>query len=91
VPNAKIIHCSRNQCTAIVQVCVGDVVKVDNNELFPADMVLLSSSEPQAMAYIETSNLDGETNLKIRQVRIFLFTNQQHNGAIFQFLCYYCR
>lgn len=30
---------------------------------------ILNNSEPQAMCYIETSNLDGETNLKIRQVR----------------------
>lgn len=28
----------------------------------------LHNSEPQGMCYIETSNLDGETNLKIRQV-----------------------
>lgn len=27
----------------------------------------LLSSEPQGMSFIETSNLDGETNLKIRQ------------------------
>lgn len=46
---------------------VGDIVKIINNAFFPADMVLMSSSEPQAMAFIETSNLDGETNLKIRQ------------------------
>uniref|UniRef100_A0A0R3RW30 Phospholipid-transporting ATPase n=1 Tax=Elaeophora elaphi TaxID=1147741 RepID=A0A0R3RW30_9BILA len=46
---------------------VGDIVRVENNQMFPADMALLSSSEPLAIAYIETSNLDGETNLKIRQ------------------------
>lgn len=46
---------------------VGDIVKIHNNTFFPADMILLSSSEPQAMSFIETSNLDGETNLKIRQ------------------------
>uniref|UniRef100_A0A1I7UFC6 Phospholipid-transporting ATPase n=1 Tax=Caenorhabditis tropicalis TaxID=1561998 RepID=A0A1I7UFC6_9PELO len=46
---------------------VGDFIRVDNDNLFPADLLLLASSEQQGMAYIETSNLDGETNLKIKQ------------------------
>lgn len=50
-----------------INVVVGDIVKVVNNSFFPADLVLLSSGEPQGMSFIETANLDGETNLKIRQ------------------------
>ncbi|XP_075346992.1 phospholipid-transporting ATPase IB isoform X2 [Mycteria americana] len=49
------------------EVAVGDIVKVTNGQHLPADMIIISSSEPQAMCYIETANLDGETNLKIRQ------------------------
>ncbi|CAB11550.4 Phospholipid-transporting ATPase tat-1 [Caenorhabditis elegans] len=48
-------------------VSVGDFIRIDNDSLFPADLLLLASSEQQGMAYIETSNLDGETNLKIKQ------------------------
>ena len=47
---------------------VGDVVKVKENEFFPADLIILSSTEPEGMFYVETKNLDGETNLKLKSV-----------------------
>lgn len=46
---------------------VGDVLRVESGENFPADLILVSSSEPEGLCYIETSNLDGEVNLKIKQ------------------------
>ncbi|KAL3599255.1 hypothetical protein D5086_007173, partial [Populus alba] len=46
---------------------VGDVVKVNKDEYFPSDLLLLSSSYEDGVCYVETMNLDGETNLKVKR------------------------
>ena len=46
---------------------VGDIVKVQKDQYFPADMLLLSSSYDDGICYVETMNLDGETNLKLKR------------------------
>ena len=45
---------------------VGDIVKISKGEPLPADLVQLASSEEQGNSYIDTCDLDGETNLKIK-------------------------
>lgn len=46
---------------------VGDIVLLRENEQVPADIVVLSTSDPNGVCYVETKNLDGETNLKLRK------------------------
>ncbi|XP_043369835.1 phospholipid-transporting ATPase VD isoform X3 [Dermochelys coriacea] len=47
---------------------VGDFIRLSCNEIIPADMVVLYSADPDGICHIETASLDGETNLKQRQV-----------------------
>jgi magnesium-transporting ATPase (P-type) len=53
---------------------VGDVVRVLNRQTIPADLVTLLVAEvdkttaAKGVCYVETKSLDGETNLKVRNV-----------------------
>ncbi|KAH1207582.1 putative phospholipid-transporting ATPase 4 [Glycine max] len=49
------------------KIMVGDVVKVEKDQFFPADLLLLASSYEDGICYVETMNLDGETNLKVKR------------------------
>ncbi len=72
------IHKGKN-VLAVLQACaltptneftwaqVGDVLRVKRDEFFPADILLLSTSSEDGICYVETINLDGESNLKIKK------------------------
>lgn len=62
------------------QLTVGDIVKVQNNEYFPADILILRSSEPKGQCFIETKNLDGETNLKHKKAHKDLPVDVDHKA-----------
>jgi phospholipid-translocating ATPase len=51
---------------------MGDILEIHKDDVFPADMLLLyaenDSNEAVDMIFVDTMNLDGETNLKPRTI-----------------------
>jgi phospholipid-translocating ATPase len=45
---------------------VGDFILLRSDDPIPADIVVLATSDSDGACYVETKNLDGETNLKVR-------------------------
>ena len=64
---ARVLRGTRFEDVRWIDIKTGDIVRMESEEPMPADIVMLSSSEPEGLCYIETANLDGETNLKIKQ------------------------
>jgi len=59
---------------------VGDILKIPNNSELPFDILILNSNLVSGLCYVQTANLDGETNLKIRQALqvTTTFTDAKH-------------
>ena len=66
------------------EIKVGTIIRVKENEFFPADLVVLNTSLPKGWCYIETKNLDGETNLKHKQGNKQLIKMSQTKEEIIQ-------
>jgi phospholipid-translocating ATPase len=49
---------------------VGDFIIVRDECKIPADIVLMGLSINNKLAYVETKDLDGETNLKLKRVTV---------------------
>lgn len=49
------------------EVKVGEIIKVKKDEFFAADLLFLTAESEEGTCYVETMNLDGETNLKIKK------------------------
>ncbi|XP_032809728.2 phospholipid-transporting ATPase IC-like isoform X1 [Petromyzon marinus] len=64
---------------------VGDLLRLKKNDFVPADMLLLSTTEPNSLCYLETAELDGESNLKFKQALTVTHNNLTDEKQLAEF------
>ena len=68
------------------EVKLGDIVKIKKNEIICCDMILLETSESNGMCFIEPKNINGESNLYVKQIN----NNWKKNNIDYSNFCYAC-
>eukprot|EP00936_MAST-01D_sp_MAST-1D-sp1_P001797 g1797.t1 len=71
--NSRLTRVVRHGCVQRVRwrdITVGDIVEVHDREMLPADIAILATSESDGSCRVETSNIDGESNLKLRSAAL---------------------
>jgi phospholipid-transporting ATPase len=48
------------------RLCVGNIICLNNGEEVPADIILLSTSDVESIAYVDTTFVDGKTDLTLK-------------------------
>lgn len=74
-PACAMLDCEALACPPLCAWQVGDLIRVSNKQPLPADVVVLATGEDDNVCYIETSSIDGETNLKLRRYRTHTYTH----------------